>query len=105
MYHCIFKLSPYLLWHKFTVQTDHWNLLYLEKASSPKLIRWRLRLQEYNFEVQHVPGKDNVVADGLSWCLLLTRNRVEDIGKAHNAIIGHHGINHTLSQLHALNLA
>lgn len=63
-------LQHHLRGHAFVVETDHRNLLYLQKASSPKLIRWRLRLQEYAFEVRHVSGKSNVIADCLSRCLV-----------------------------------
>jgi Integrase zinc binding domain len=51
---------------QFTVRTDHKNLLYLANSTVPKLVRWRIILSEYNFIVEHIPGKDNVVADGLT---------------------------------------
>lgn len=31
-----------------------------------KLVRWKLRLEEFDYEIRHRPGKQNVVADGLS---------------------------------------
>jgi hypothetical protein len=43
---------------------------HLEKATAPKLVRcqcqWRLRLQELDFDLRHLPGKYTVVADALS---------------------------------------
>ena len=36
------------------------------KADSQRLLRWSLALQEYNVEVKHIKGCDNVVADCLS---------------------------------------
>ena len=33
---------------------------------APKVIRWRLQLQEYDFVISHIRGSDNVVADFLS---------------------------------------
>src|SRR3546814_337371 len=68
VYFSILRLSHILLGHTIIVETDHKNLLFLEKASSPKLTRWRLRLQEYAFSVFHIPGKNNYVADALSRC-------------------------------------
>jgi len=71
-YYCILKSERYLLGHHFILQTDHRNMLYLEKSQAPKLIRWRLRLQEYLFTIEHIPGKDNVIADALSRLLLVS---------------------------------
>lgn len=43
-------------------------LLYLYKMKNPssRLTRIRLELEEYKFDIVHIPGKDNVVADALS---------------------------------------
>jgi hypothetical protein len=30
------------------------------------VIRWKLAIQEFNFAGEHIPGKDNIVADQLS---------------------------------------
>ena len=38
------------------------------KNKNQRLVRWRLALQEYNFEIQHIPGSENVVAVALSRC-------------------------------------
>jgi hypothetical protein len=63
---CVKQLSPYLLGRHFTVRTDHRNLLYLANSQVPKLVRWRVLLSEYNFVVEHIAGRENVVADGLT---------------------------------------
>eukprot|EP00762_Andalucia_godoyi_P005502 ANDGO_00514.mRNA.1 Retrovirus-related Pol polyprotein from transposon 412 len=46
IFYCITELSHFLLGHRFVVETDHRNLVYLHQATAPKLVRWRLRLQE-----------------------------------------------------------
>ena len=51
---------------KFTLMTDHANLMYLKGSSDPKVLRWMLALQEYDFEVRHIKGSDNKVADAFS---------------------------------------
>ena len=48
---------------KFTLRTDHRNLLYLNEKASQKVQRWKLAVQQYNFDVEHIPGVDNIVAD------------------------------------------
>lgn len=59
---------PYLFGRKFTLYTDHKPLTYALNLKDPhsKLIRWKLRLEEYDYEIRHRPGKQNIVADGLS---------------------------------------
>ena len=51
-----------------TVMTDHNPLLFLNKFKNKnqRLTRWSLFLQEWNLNIQHVPGKDNVILDTLS---------------------------------------
>ncbi len=53
---------------QLTIQSDHRNLMYLHNRRNlnAKLLRWSLFLQDYTFTLEHVPGKDNVVADQLS---------------------------------------
>lgn len=52
------------------VYTDHKAVMSVLGAdpltASDKIIRWQYRLQEYSLEVVHVPGRLQVVADGLS---------------------------------------
>ena len=50
---------------QFTIRTDHKNLRYLN-TNTPKVVRWKLAVQEFNFFVSYVPGEENVVADTLS---------------------------------------
>lgn len=48
--------------------TDHKPLTYAINLKDPhsKLIRYKLRLEEFDYEIRYRPGKQNVVADGLS---------------------------------------
>ena len=50
------------------VYTDHNPLCFVQrmKNDNQRLLRWSLTLQEYNLVVNHVKGKDNVIADTLS---------------------------------------
>lgn len=62
------KLRPYLYGRNFTVRSDHRPLIFLYTLKNPasKLTRLRLDLEEYDFVVEYIKGKDNVGADCLS---------------------------------------
>lgn len=59
---------PYLFGRKFKVQTDHRPLVWLNSLKEPnsKLQRWKIKLNEYDFEIEYIKGKENYVADFLS---------------------------------------
>ena len=58
---------PYLVGRKFTIYTDHRALVWLKSAKhTGRLERWALKLQEYDYDIVHRPGKSNYVADALS---------------------------------------
>lgn len=59
---------PYLYGRKFTIYTDHRPLIWLFKLKEPnsKLIRWRLKLEEYDYDIVYKKGKFNTNADALS---------------------------------------
>jgi transposase InsO family protein len=64
----ILQWESLLLGHHFVAEVDHRNCLWLEKSENPKVQRWRSRLSEFSFDIRHVPGRENVVADALSRC-------------------------------------
>ena len=64
---------PWLWGRSFRLITDHSALRWLHTMKetvsggiSSRLTRWTLRLQEYNFTVEHKPGKLHSDADGVS---------------------------------------
>ncbi len=59
---------PYVFGTKFKIVTDHKPLLYVFNIKDPgsRLTRFRLKLEEYNFEVIYKAGKKNINADALS---------------------------------------
>lgn len=58
----------YLLGRKFTIQTDHRALEWLDrlKDNNARLTRWSLALQPYQFTVRYCAGTSNNNAGGLS---------------------------------------
>jgi transposase InsO family protein len=66
VFFCVTSLRHFLLGHHFVIKTDHRNLTFMERSMVGKVTRWRLRLQEYTYDVEHIAGKENSVADALS---------------------------------------
>ena len=61
------KYKPYLYGNKFTLVTDHKPLTFIKSSDkNAKILRWRLELENYDYDVVYREGKTNVVADALS---------------------------------------
>ena len=62
------KFHPYLYGKRFTIVTDHQPLVYLRNCGNPtgRHIRWLLKLESYDYEIQHRRGRLHVNADSLS---------------------------------------
>ncbi|GFV98544.1 retrovirus-related Pol polyprotein from transposon 297 [Trichonephila clavipes] len=62
------RLHYYLDGNSFLVMTDHNPLVWLNRnvSSNPRLMRWALALQPYNFRIVHRSGRSHKNADSLS---------------------------------------
>ncbi|GFX10581.1 retrovirus-related Pol polyprotein from transposon 297 [Trichonephila clavipes] len=62
------RLHYYLDGNSFLVMTDHNPLVWLNRnvSSNPRLMRWALALQPYNFRIVHRSGKSHKNADSLN---------------------------------------
>ena len=78
IFYSIKKLRPLIRDIKFTLRTDHKNLTYIKEHASPKVMRWKLELLEYNFDIEHVAGVKNEVADSFSRLLSLQPSDKEE---------------------------
>lgn len=60
--------SAHIFGRRFTIKTDHRPLVWLNNIKEPnsKLQRWKIKLNEFDFDIQYIKGKENVIADGLS---------------------------------------
>jgi hypothetical protein len=58
----------YLMGLKFKVMTDHKSLQYFQTQPqlSGRQVRWKDTIANYDFDIEYIEGKTNVVADGLS---------------------------------------
>lgn len=62
------KFKSYLHGQKFIVETDHRPLIWLNKQpyNNARVDRWGIALQEFEYDIKHIPGTKNQVADCLS---------------------------------------
>ena len=67
VFYAILHFRPYLFGRPFTVICDHEPLKRIASVKPPsqRLIRWRTRLREYEYEFLHRIGETNVNADAL----------------------------------------
>jgi hypothetical protein len=79
------KLRSYVYGRRFSVCTDSSAVRWLwsKKEVTGKFARWILALQEYDFEIRHIKGVNNLVADALS------RNPDESCIGTSGSAIGH----------------
>jgi transposase InsO family protein len=70
-----------LIGREFEIFTDHKPLIYLLSSAkvSPKIIRWRLQLQEFRYTIYHCAGSKNIVADCLSRTFLVDGEKDDDV--------------------------
>ena len=66
IFFCCEQLHHLLSGRKFTILTDHRNLRYLKSSSNPVIVRWYVALRELDYDMAHIPGPQNVVADAVS---------------------------------------
>ena len=68
MVYAVRYFRPYIYGTPFTLVTDHRPLVWLHSVKDPtsRLMKWKLRLLEYEYRVVHKSGKTNKNADALS---------------------------------------
>ena len=79
-----------LLGNEIIVHTDHKNILYSNLAND-RIARWRMLLEEYGAEFEHIKGKENIVADALS---RMEREGPTSLTEAETPLICAHMLSH-----------
>ena len=66
--HMLAKFRQYLVGNRFKVKTDHNSLWFFleQKELNERQQKWVSKVQAYDFEIEYVKGKSNVVVDALS---------------------------------------
>jgi hypothetical protein len=66
--HALTKFRQYLVGSKFVVKTDHNSLKYFleQKDLSECQQKWATKVHAFDFDIEYVKGKKNIVADALS---------------------------------------
>lgn len=84
------QFRPYIYGRKFIIRTDHRPLQWLFNVKDPgsRLVRWRLKLEEYDYQIEYKQGKDNKVADELSRNVFITLEEEQALERNINEIFG-----------------
>jgi hypothetical protein len=127
IFYSFIELGYILRYNKFLLRTDHKNLIYInQNNSSAKVLRWKLAIQEFDYEPEHVAGVENIVADALSrivddvappsipnkinelnsllYPYIIADEHWHNIYHAHNHVAGHSGVKETLRKLDLMKL-
>jgi hypothetical protein len=66
--HALTKFRQYLVGSKFVVKTDHNILKYFleQKDLSERQQKWVTKVHAFDFDIEYVKGKKNIVVDALS---------------------------------------
>ena len=100
---------PYLYGRKFKIVSDHKPLKWIVSVKDPgsRLLRWRIQLEEYDFQIEYKPGVQNANADALSRVGAIVKGRydtteidpklkLEILKENHDSTLGgHRGMNKT----------
>ena len=82
--HSLIKFRQYLVGNKFVVKTDHNSLRYFltQKDLNERNQKWMSNIQAFEFDIEYVKGKNNVVFDALSRRPSISLMDVAEIWKA-----------------------
>ena len=121
IFYCCTQLDRLLRDRKFTIETDHKNLMFLKTDSNAMVIRWWMAIQELDFDIKFIAGTTNGIADALSRLCSnqkenapkytvsaimsktqMTTEHYKAIASCHNSMVGHSGLERTIKKLKSM---
>jgi hypothetical protein len=84
------QFRPYIWGRKFTIVTDHKPLTWVFKMNDPssRIMRLKLKLQEFEYDIVYKKGKENSNSDGLSRMYTVAKGTIvrEDVSENHKDV-------------------
>ena len=106
---CVRKWRHFLAGRHFTILTDQRAVSFMfatnlkGKVKNDKIMRWRMELLPFSFDIKHRPGKENVCADALSRTHCAAIADMTDLKSVHDALI-HPGVQRMVHYVRSRNL-
>ena len=107
---CVRKWRHFLAGRHFEILTDQravsfmFNTSLKGKVKNDKIMRWRMELLPFSFDIRHRPGKENICADALSRGHCAAVADMSDLKSVHDALI-HPGVQRMIHFVRSRNLA
>ena len=126
IFYSFMKMEHLLRDTHFVLRTDHKNLTFINTDMRDKVKRWKLAIQCFDFDVEHIAGEKNIEADGFSRLIqtpegepleVVVQNKIfalrhirpkldrlsqevfQKIALFHNAKVGHLGVEKTIAKV------
>ncbi|KAG0439135.1 Transposon Tf2-9 polyprotein, partial [Dictyocoela muelleri] len=77
---------PYVIGSKIIIYTDNRNLLF-ESDLTKRVQRWKILLEEFNYELRRIEGKQNKIADTISRLATIIPNKQSNYWSANDHLI------------------
>ena len=113
IFHTVMKFSYFLRGKRFTVETDHYNLIFMRNSIVNRVQRQCAYLQSFDMFLRHIAGIKNVTSDmisrafpamshilqTISWVTAISPSEKSMLDQVHGSRIGHHGEARTMMYL------
>ena len=106
---CVRKWKHFLAGRHFTILTDQRAVSFMfstnlkGKVKNDKIMRWRMELLPFSFDIRHRPGRENVCTDALSRTHCASIAIMSDLKSLHDALI-HPGVQRMIHFVRSRNL-